>query len=100
MRTTMQHCRRLDWLLTRFVAGAILLHGFASLSGFAFAQASSSDDATRPTKLLSTSVGFCHCSGRVTIQDLIYTGGNGDTVPAYLVIPKGSGKFAALSRPV
>ena len=46
MRTKMQHCARLDWLLTIFVVGATLLHGFASLSGFAFAQASSSDNAT------------------------------------------------------
>jgi hypothetical protein len=30
----------------------------------------------------------------VTIQDITYTGSNRDTVPAYLVIPKGSGKFA------
>jgi hypothetical protein len=32
----------------------------------------------------------------VTIQDITYTGSNGDTVPAYLVIPKGAGKFAAI----
>src|SRR6202167_1768298 len=32
----------------------------------------------------------------VTIQDITYTGSNGDTVPAYLVIPKGSGKFAGV----
>jgi cephalosporin-C deacetylase-like acetyl esterase len=32
----------------------------------------------------------------VTIQDITYTGSNGDTVPAYLVIPQGTGKFAAV----
>jgi dienelactone hydrolase len=32
----------------------------------------------------------------VTIQDITYTGSNGDTVPAYLVIPKDSGKFAGV----
>jgi dienelactone hydrolase len=32
----------------------------------------------------------------VTIQDITYVGSHGDTVPAYLVIPRGSGKFAAV----
>jgi hypothetical protein len=32
----------------------------------------------------------------VTIQDITYTGSDGDTVPAYLVIPKGSGKFTGV----
>jgi cephalosporin-C deacetylase-like acetyl esterase len=32
----------------------------------------------------------------VTIQDITYAGANGDTVPAYLVIPQGTGKFAAI----
>src|SRR5271170_1751568 len=32
----------------------------------------------------------------VTIQDITYTGSNGDIVPAYLVIPQGTGKFAAV----
>jgi hypothetical protein len=46
MRTAMKHFTRLAWLLTRFVTGAIMLHGFASLSNFAFAQVSSSTDLT------------------------------------------------------
>lgn len=32
----------------------------------------------------------------VTVQDITYTGANGDTVPAYLIIPKGAGKFAGI----
>ena len=32
----------------------------------------------------------------VTIEDITYTGVNGDTVPAYLVIPNGAGKFAGI----
>jgi cephalosporin-C deacetylase-like acetyl esterase len=32
----------------------------------------------------------------VTVEDITYTGSNGDTVPAYLVIPKGAGKFAGI----
>jgi cephalosporin-C deacetylase-like acetyl esterase len=34
--------------------------------------------------------------GGVTIQEITYSGSNGDTVPAYLVVPKQSGKFAAI----
>ena len=32
----------------------------------------------------------------VTIQDITYTGANGDSVPAYLVIPKSTGNFAGI----
>lgn len=32
----------------------------------------------------------------VTVQDITYTGSNGDTVPAYLVIPKGTGRFSGI----
>ena len=32
----------------------------------------------------------------VTVQDITYTGSNGGTVPAYLIIPKGAGKFAGI----
>jgi hypothetical protein len=42
-------------------------------------------------KQLSTEV-----QNGVTIQDVTYVGSNGDTVPAYLVIPQGTGKFAAI----
>jgi hypothetical protein len=96
----MMHSKRLDWLLRRFVAGAIMLLGFVSLSGFAFAQASALDDATHfsydnkaalDAKQISLTV-----QNGVTIQDLTYTGSNGDTVPAYLVIPKSNGKFAGI----
>jgi dienelactone hydrolase len=50
-------------------------------------------DASVPldVKQVSTKV-----QGGVTIQDITYTGSNGDTVPAYLVIPKGAGKFAGV----
>src|ERR1700677_388984 len=42
-------------------------------------------------KQLSTKV-----QNGVTIQDVTYVGSNGGTVPAYLVIPQGTGKFAAI----
>lgn len=32
----------------------------------------------------------------ITIEDITYAGRNGDTVPAYVVIPKGAGKFAGV----
>jgi len=32
----------------------------------------------------------------VTIEDITYTGVGGDTVPAYLVVPTGAGKFAGI----
>src|SRR5665213_3236449 len=32
----------------------------------------------------------------VTIEDITYTGAGGDTVPAYLVVPTGAGKFAGI----
>jgi len=100
MQTAMKHFTGFDWLLTRFVTGAIMLHGFASLSSFGFAQASSSNDAIHfsyddkaalDVKQVSATV-----QDGVTVQDVTYTGANGDTVPAYLVIPKGNGKFAGV----
>jgi cephalosporin-C deacetylase-like acetyl esterase len=100
MCTAIKHSTRLEWRLIRFVASAILLQGFPVLSGFAFAQAPSSDNATHfsydnraalDVKQVSATV-----QDGVTIQDVTYTGANGDTVPAYLVIPKGSEKFAGI----
>jgi cephalosporin-C deacetylase-like acetyl esterase len=100
MRTSMKHFTRLDWLLTRFVTGAIMLHGFASLSGFAFAQVSSPNDATHFSYDTKAALDVKQISDTVqdgvTVQNVTYTGVNGDTVPAYLVIPGGKGKFAGI----
>jgi hypothetical protein len=85
MRTAMKHFTRLDWLLTRIVAGAILLHGYASLSSLAFAQASSSDDATHVSYDNQAAVDLMQVSvtvqDGVTVQDLTYTGSNEVAVP-------------------
>src|ERR1700749_2741005 len=98
MRTAMRNFTRKDWLRTRFVSSASLLFGFATLSGFALAQTSSSDNAAHfsydsqaglDLKQVSVTV-----QDGVTVQDITYVGGNGVIVPAYLVIPKGSGKVA------
>ncbi len=100
MRTAMRNFTRQDWLRTRFVSGAILLLGFTALSGFALAQTSSSDNAAHfsydsqaglDLKQVSVTV-----QDGVTVQDITYAGGNGVIVPAYLVIPKGSGRFAGV----
>jgi hypothetical protein len=96
----MKHFKRLDWLLTRFLGGAIMLHGFVSLSGFAFAQASGSDNATHFSYDNQAALDVKQVSVKVqdgvTVQDITYTGSNGDTVPAYLVVPQGRGKFAGV----
>src|ERR1700723_79222 len=100
MRTTIRDFTRLDWLGTGLVGGGILLLGFVSHFGLALAQAPISDNATHfaydnraalDVKQVSVQV-----QDGVTVQDLTYTGGNGDSVPAYLVIPKGTGKFAGV----
>ncbi len=100
MRTTIKHFTRLEWLRTRLVGGGILLLGFVSHFGLALAQAPSLDNATHfaydnraalEVKQVSVEV-----LDGVTVQDLTYTGGNGDSVPAYLVIPNGRGKFAGV----
>jgi hypothetical protein len=79
MRTAMKHFTRFDCLVTRFVLGTITLHGLTSLSGFAFAQASSSDNATHfsynnqaalDVKQVSVTV-----QDGVTVQDVTYCGG-------------------------
>jgi cephalosporin-C deacetylase-like acetyl esterase len=100
MPTAMRNFTRHDWLRTRFVSGAILLLGFTVPSGFARAQTSSLDNAAhfsydRQAGLDLKQVSVTVQDG-VTVQDITYAGGNGAIVPAYLVIPKGSGKFAAI----
>jgi dienelactone hydrolase len=57
----------------------------------AFAHFSNDSHASLNVKRVSARV-----QDGVTIEDITYTGSNGDTVPAYLVIPKGTGKFAGI----
>lgn len=67
--------------------------------GSGFAQAPSPDfahftyDRSAPLNVKQVSV---KVQDGVTIEDITYTGVNGDTVPAYLVIPKDAGKFAGI----
>lgn len=98
MRTAIKHITRLDCLLTKLAIGAITLQNLSSLSSFAFAQASSSDYAThfsydRRAALNVKQISVTVQDG-VTVQDITYSGNNGDIVPAYLVVPKESGRVA------
>ena len=100
MRTTINHLTRLDWLRTRLVGGGILLLGFIFHFCLALAQAPSLDNAPHfaydNRAALEVKQVSAEVRDGVTVQDLTYTGGNGDSVPAYLVIPKGGGKFAGV----
>jgi pimeloyl-ACP methyl ester carboxylesterase len=66
--------------------GFALTPGPDNLAHFAY-------DKSAPLDLKQVSVKL---RDGVTIEDITYTGANGDTVPAYLVIPKGKGKFAGI----
>jgi dienelactone hydrolase len=100
MRTAMRNFTRHAWLRTRFVSSVISLLGFTALSGFAPAQTSGSDNAAHFSYDSQTGLDLKQVSvtvqDGVTVQDITYTGGNGVSVPAYLVLPKGSGKFAGV----
>jgi hypothetical protein len=100
MRTAMRNFTRHAWLRTRFVSSVISLFGFTAFSGFAPTQTSSSDNAAHFSYDSQTGLDLKQVSvtvlDGVTVQDITYTGGNGVSVPAYLVLPKGSGKFAGV----
>ncbi|MGZ5921604.1 MAG: alpha/beta hydrolase family protein [Rhizomicrobium sp.] len=82
----------------RLTAPAVVA-GLFILGGSGFAQTPSPDFAhftyDRSARLNVKQVSARVQDG-VTIEDITYTGANGDTVPAYLVIPKGAGKFACI----
>src|SRR6202044_3386546 len=100
MRAAMRNFTRHVWLRTRFVSGATLLLGFTALSGFALAQTSSSDNAAHFSYDSQAGLDLKQVSATVqdgvTIEEITYAGDKGVIVPAYLVIPKKSGKFAGV----
>jgi cephalosporin-C deacetylase-like acetyl esterase len=100
MRNATKHFERLRRLPVTFVAGLLMLGGVRPILGVVLAQTSSSDDSAHFTYDTGVSLNVKQVSVKVrdgvTIQDITYTGSNGDTVPAYLVIPKGTGKFAGV----
>lgn len=93
MRNAMKLIRQSRHAFMAVVAGLYIIGG----SGFAVAQAPDfahfTYDRSAPLNVKQVSV---KVRDGVTIEDITYTGSNGDTVPAYLVIPKGAGKFAGI----
>jgi cephalosporin-C deacetylase-like acetyl esterase len=100
MRNATKHFERLRRLPVTFVAGLLMLGGVRPFLGVVLAQTSSPDDSAHFTYDTGVSLNVKQVSVKVrdgvTIQGITYTGSNGDTVPAYLVIPKGTGKFAGV----
>ena len=78
------------------VAGLVLLGGACAVPGFARAQDDFAHFAYDKSAALNVKQISAKVRDGVTIEDITYTGANGDTVPAYLVIPKGAGKFAGI----
>jgi len=95
MYATMKFTRQSRRASRTLLAGLYMLGG----SRFVLAQTPSPDFA-HFTYDRSASFNVKQISAKVrndvTIQDITYTGSSGDTVPAYLVIPKGTGKFAGI----
>src|SRR6202789_58881 len=91
---------RLRRLPVTFLSGLLMLDGVCPFSGVVLAQTSSPNDSAHFTYDTGVSLNVKQVSVKVrngvTIQDITYRGSNGDTVPAYLVIPKGAGKFAGV----
>jgi cephalosporin-C deacetylase-like acetyl esterase len=87
-----RHC------LAIVICMAILSLGSSS-SGVSSGQTPGSGDPSHFNYDPGSPLAVKHLSAQVqdgvTIQEITYTGSNGDIVPAYLVIPQGTGKFAA-----
>ncbi len=98
MRNSMTFIRQSRRASIAVVAG--LVGGVGLSSGFVLAQTPGPDGSAHFNYDRSASLNVKQVSVKVrngvTIQDITYTGSNGDTVPAYLVIPKGTGKFAGI----
>jgi cephalosporin-C deacetylase-like acetyl esterase len=92
-----QNTRRLSAI---FLTGLVVIVSALHLSGAVHTQTSNSDDFAHFTYARGVSLNVKQNSVKVldgvTIQDITYAGSDGDTVPAYLVIPKGGGKFAGV----
>jgi dienelactone hydrolase len=100
MRTAPRPCRNSRRLAATFIAGPVVIFGVLQIPGDTLAQVPGPGDSARFTYDRSVSLNVKQVALKVqdgvTIQDITYTGSNGDTVPAYLVVPKGSGKFAGV----
>ena len=87
-------------LSAAMVFGTFTLGVSATLPGTASAQTAGPSDSVHFAYDTSAALNVTQVSVRVqagvTVQDITYTGSNGDTVPAYLVVPKAGGKFAGV----
>lgn len=100
MQIAPQNSRNLRRLFATFFAGLVVIVGALQLPGALLAQKPDTNDFAHFTYDRRASLNLKQVSVKVrdgvTIEDITYTGSNGDTVPAYLVIPKGNGKFAGI----
>jgi cephalosporin-C deacetylase-like acetyl esterase len=92
-----RRCPQRSWIFA--LSTAILLAGFA-VDRSVVGQTSSPGDPGHFRYDSSVSLDMTQQSTKaqsgVTVEDITYRGANGDTVPAYLVVPQGTGKFAAV----
>jgi hypothetical protein len=92
----------IEWAWCSFTISACIaiLPAVGLLRGLSLGQTLSSSDPAHFRYDAGLSLGVKQLSTKtqqgVTIQDITYVGADGDTVPAYLVIPPGTGKFAAI----
>ena len=100
MQIVPQHPMNTRRLSAIFLTGLVVIVSALHLSGAVHTQTSNSYDFAHFTYDRGVSLNVKQTSVKVldgvTIQDITYTGSDGDTVPAYLVIPQGSGKFAGV----
>jgi cephalosporin-C deacetylase-like acetyl esterase len=100
MQIAPQHSQNLRRLSATFLVRLALIVVALQPPGAVLAQTPGPDDFAHFTYDRGVSLNVKQISVNVrdgvTIQDITYTGANGDTVPAYLVIPKGGGKFAGV----
>src|SRR5271156_5106522 len=91
---------RVNWSCIRLTTCVVLFCSLPYSSAVAIAQSANSGTGAHFSYDRDAPLNFKQISVReqdgVTVQDITYTGSNGDTVPAYLVIPKGGGRFAGV----
>jgi cephalosporin-C deacetylase-like acetyl esterase len=92
-----RRCPHCSWISA--MSTAILIAGFA-VDRSVVGQTSSPGDPGHFTYDATVPLGMKQLTTRmqsgVAVQDITYLGEHGDIVPAYLVVPQGTGKFAAV----
>ena len=100
MSTAMENVQRYRRLSVMVAVGLIMIFGIRPFPSCVLAQTSNPDDSAHFNYDKNVSLNVKQVSAKVqdgvTIQEITYTGANGDTVPAYLVIPNGTGRFAGV----